>query len=158
MTALLFTIAALCMVVGHIFKVKRWGLFISVYEEPSEANLLNAMTFGHTLNAIFPFRIGDIVRVIWAGKKLNNGPALSLATVAADLYVDLLTVGAMFFGLSIIGKGGERLQKIASIYRDAFLVVIPLTVLCFFFRKKIKRIIRAIASIFNEKIEFRILM
>lgn len=157
MTALLFTLAALCMVVGHIFKVKRWGLFISVYEEPSEANLLNAMTFGHTLNAIFPFRIGDIVRVIWAGKKLKNGPALSLATVAADLYVDLLTVGAMFFGLSIIGKGGERLQKIASIYRDAFLIVIPLTVLCFFFRKKIKRIIRAIASIFNEKIEFRIL-
>ena len=69
--ALLFLMAVVCMVAGHIFKIKRWGLFIAVYEEPSEANLLNAMTFGHTLNTILPFRIGDIVRFVWAGRKMK---------------------------------------------------------------------------------------
>lgn len=158
MTVLLFfTISVICMVVGHIFKVKRWGLFISVYEEPSEADLLNAMTFGHTINTACPIRVGDLVRFLLAGRKLKNGQSLSLATVVTDLYVDLITVGAMFFGLSLIGKSGEKLQEMAVFYRDVFLIVIPLTIICIFCRKAIKKIIRAIASIFNEKLEFRIL-
>lgn len=148
MTMLFFIIAIICMVIGHIFKIKRWGLFISVYEEPLEANLLNAMTLGHTINAICPVRIGDLVRIFWTGRKLKNGQSLSLATVVADLYVDLITVGAMFFGLSLIGKGGDRLQEMAVFYRNVFLLVIPLTIICILCRKTIKRIIRIFASIF----------
>lgn len=157
MTMLFFIIAIICMVIGHIFKIKRWGLFISVYEEPLEANLLNAMTLGHTINAICPVRIGDLVRIFWTGRKLKNGQSLSLATVVADLYVDLITVGAMFFGLSLIGKGGDRLQEMAVFYRNVFLLVIPLTIICILCRKTIKRIIRIFASIFNEKLELTIL-
>ena len=154
---LTFIAAVLCMVIGHIFKVKRWGLFISVYEEPLEANLLNAMTLGHTANAIFSFRFGDIIRIIWAGRKLKNGYSFSLATVIVDLYIDVITVGAMFFGLSAIRKGGERLLQIAHFYMCAFLVIVLFTLLCIFFRKQLKKIIRIIAGIFNEKIEFRML-
>ena len=157
MTAIFFILAVICMVIGHIFKVNRWGLFISVYEEPSEANLLNAMTFGHTINTICPFRSGDIIRFLWAGRKLKNGQSLSLATVVVDLYVDVITVGAMFFGLSIIGKGGEKLQEMAFFYRNVFIVVIPLTIMCALCRKIIKRLIRSVASIFNERLELRIL-
>lgn len=155
--ALTFIIAVLCMVIGHIFKVKRWGLFISVYEEPSKANLLNALTFGHTANAVLPFRIGDIIRVVWAGRKLKNGYSFSLATVIVDLYIDVITVGAMFFGLSLIGKGGERLLEVAYFYMCAFLVIILLTLLCVLLRKQIKKFICKIAGLFNEKIEFRFL-
>lgn len=157
MIAPLFVVAVVCMVIGHIFKIKRWGLFISVYEEPSEANLLNAMTIGHTANAICPIRIGDIIRICWAGRGLKNGQSLSLATVVADLYVDLITVGAMFFGLSLIGKGGEKLQEMSMFYGQAFLAIIPLTIFSILCRKTIKRIIRAVASIFNEKLELKIL-
>lgn len=157
MIAWLFIIAVLCMVIGHIFKVKRWGLFISVYEEPSEPTLLNAMTFGHTINTLLPVRLGDIVRVTWAGRKLKNGYSFSIATVIVDLYVDLITVGAMFFGLSLIGKGGERLLKMAYYYMWAFIIIIPLTILGIIFRRGIKKVIRVVASIFNEKIELRIL-
>lgn len=157
MIAVLFLIAVVCIVIGHIFKVKRWGLFISVYEEPSESNLLNAMTFGHTLNAILPFRIGDIVRIAWSGRKIKNGYSFAFATVIADLYIDVITVGAMFFGLALIGKGGERLLEVAHFYMAVFLVIIPLTILCILFRKQMKRAIRAFAGIFNEKIEFRML-
>jgi hypothetical protein len=155
--ALLFCIAVICMVIGHVLKVKRWGLLISIYEEPYEPNLLNAMTFGHTLNAILPIRIGDIVRVFWAGRKLKNAYSFSLATVIVDLYVDVITVGAMFLGLSLIGKGGDKLLEMAHFYMCAFIIIIPLTILCIYFRKFIKRIIRVVASLFNEKIEFKLL-
>ena len=73
MITLLFFESVICMFIGHIFKVKRWALFISVYEEPSESNLLRAMILGHTLNAILPVRIGDAVRVFCAGKRIKNG-------------------------------------------------------------------------------------
>ncbi len=155
--AILWIVAVLFMVSGHIFKVKRWGLFISVYEEPSEANLLNAMTFGHTLNAVLPFRIGDIVRAVWAGRKIKNGYSFSIATVLADLFVDVLTVGCMFFGLSIIGKGGDRLLAVAYKYAILFAAVLFFLILSIPLRRYVKRIIRILARIFNEKIEFRIL-
>lgn len=153
----LWIIAVLFMVTGHIFKVKRWGLFISVYEEPSEANLLNAMTFGHTLNTILPFRIGDIVRIVWAGRKMKNGYSFSIATVLVDLFVDVLTVGCMFFGLSVIGKGGDKLLLISRRYAILFGIAFISLTLSIPFRKYVKRIIRFVAGIFNENIEFRIL-
>lgn len=157
MTAMFFCMAVLAMVVGHIFKVKRWGLFISVYEEPSESDLLNAMTLGHTLNAILPIRIGDLIRVLRAGRKVRNGYSFALATVLVDLYIDVITVGAMFFGLLLIGKGGERLRKVAQIYMVIFILAVFVVVIGVFFRRCIKKIIRSIAGVFNEGIEFRIL-
>ena len=157
MVAIFFGIAVLMMVLGHIFKIKRWGLFVSVYEVPSEANLLNAMTFGHTLNAVLPFRIGDLVRVFWAGRKLKNGNSFSLATVLVDLYLDVVTVGAMFFGLMLIGKGGANLQRAAHAYAILFGMAVFAAVVGAFFRKYVKRIIRVIAHIFNEKVELKIL-
>ena len=157
MVALFFILAVICVVIGHIFKVKRWGLFISVYEDPPTYSLLNAMTLGHTVNTLLPIRLGDIIRVICSGRKLKNGYSFSLATVLADLYVDLITVGAMFFGLSLIGKGGENLLEMAHFYMWTFIIIVPMTVFGIVFRKGIKKIIRAIASTFNEKIELRIL-
>ena len=108
----IFLLSIFFMIMGHIFKIKRWGLLISVYEKPVEYNLLNAMTLGHTLNTVFPIRIGDIVRVMWAGKKLKNSYSFSLATVIADLYIDFITVGAIFFFSIISRKGIYYLEKI----------------------------------------------
>lgn len=158
MTALLLFISAvLLMIVGHVFKVKRWGLFVSVYEEPVESNLLNAMSLGHTINAILPVRVGDVVRVLWAGNRLKNGVSFALATVFADLYIDVITVGAIALGLAIKGYGGDRLLNMAYMYGIAFIILVPFTAFCIFFRKEIKRIIRWIASVFNTQIEFRLL-
>ncbi len=157
MVILMFVVAVICMVIGHIFKIKRWGLFISVYEEPKEGNLLNSMTIGHTLNTILPIRIGDIVRIILSGRKLKNGKSFSLATVFVDLYIDFLTVGFIFCGLSILGKGGEKLLDLAQVYLYLAIVAVTITLFSVAFRKIVKNIIRGIASIFNEKIEFKLL-
>lgn len=157
MITVLMLIAIGLMVLGHICKVKRWELYISVYERPVFGNLLEALSFGHVINLLVPVRIGDIFRIAIAGKKLKNGYSFSVATVLTDLYVDLICVGAMFFGLSFIGKGGEQLQHIAHGYTVIFLIVIPVTVLSVLGRKYIKKAISFAAHIFNEEIEFRLL-
>lgn len=157
MITILMIMAITLMVIGHVFKVKRWGLYISVYENSNYGNLLEALSVGHAVNALFPVRIGDIFRVVIAGKKLKNGYAFSIATVLTDLYVDLLTVGAMFWGLSVLGKGGTYLREVAYTYQIIFLFIIPLTFLAVVFRKYLKRCIATFSSIFNERIELWLL-
>ena len=152
-----FLLSIFFMIMGHIFKIKRWGLLISVYEKPVEYNLLNAMTLGHTLNTVFPIRIGDIVRVMWAGKKLKNSYSFSLATVIADLYIDFITVGAIFFFLIISRKGIYYLEKIPYYYAFIFIFIIPITFLVIMWKKYIKSFVKKVASIFNERIELSLL-
>lgn len=153
----IFFISVVLMVAGHLFKVKRWGLYISVYEKPQFGSLLAALSVGHIINAVLPVRIGDIFRVWISGKSLKNGPSFSFATIIVDLYIDLITVGCMFFGLAAIGKGGGHLKEIACFYMMAFAVIIPLTVLCVALRKTIKKLIAGAAGVFNERIEFQLL-
>ncbi|MGI6680970.1 MAG: lysylphosphatidylglycerol synthase transmembrane domain-containing protein [Bdellovibrionota bacterium] len=154
---LLFTFALFLMVLGHIFKTKRWALFISIYEKPNKANLLNALSIGHILNAILPIRIGDIFRVFHAGRKLKNGYVFSLATVIADLYVEVITVGIIFSVLLFSIKQNEKLAPIAMIYICSSIALIVLTIIANIFRKRVKLLIAKIASIFNTHIQFNIL-
>lgn len=153
----IFLLSIFFMIMGHIFKIKRWGLLISVYEKPVEYNLLNAMTLGHTLNTVFPIRIGDIIRIIWAGKKLKNSYSFSLATVIADLYIDFITVGAIFFFSIISRKGIYYLEKIPYYYAFIFIFIIPITFLVIMWKKYIKLFVKKVASIFNERIELSLL-
>ena len=157
MTIILMMIAIGLMLVGHIYKVKRWGLYINVYEKPAEGNLLGALAVGHVINTIIPVRIGDVFRVFISGKKMKNGYALSIATVLTDLYIDLVTVGAMCGGLLFIGKGGEKLQQVAHHYSIIFLIVIPTTLICIICRRYIKKLIAICSKVFNETIEFNLM-
>lgn len=145
------------MVLGHIFKAKRWALFISVYEKSNTLNLLNALSIGHILNSVLPIRIGDVFRIFYAGKKLKNGKSFSFATVVADLYVELLTVGFIFIILSCNYKEKTDLEFVKNIYIFSCLATILITIFACIFRKEIKLFIAKIASVFNAKIEFNIL-
>lgn len=147
----------LFMIVGHFLKSKRWGLYISVYETPIFGNLLRALSVGHSVNVVMPFRIGDIIRIVLSGKRLKNGYSLSMATVIIDLYIDFFSVCIMFLGLKILGKGGVRLWQIGRLYWYVAMAVIPITTICFLNRKVVKKIISYIAKIFNENIEFCLL-
>ena len=156
MMIVFFGIAVLLMAIGHLFKVSRWSLYISVYEKPVFGNLLTALSISHIINVLLPVRLGDIFRVLVSGKSLKNRYSFSFATVITDLYIDLITVGCFFFGLAAIGKGGGQLKEIANFYMLTFVIIIPLTFLCVIFRKFIKKAIAFVASIFNDNIEFRL--
>ena len=157
MLVCLFSLAVFLMVLGHIFKAKRWALFISVYEKSNTLNLWNALSIGHILNSVLPIRIGDVFRIFYAGKKLKNGKSFSFATVVADLYVELLTVGFIFIILSCNYKEKTDLEFVKNIYIFSCLATILITIFACIFRKAIKLFIAKIASVFNAKIEFNIL-
>lgn len=145
------------MIIGHIYKTKRWGLLISIYETPSQNNLLRALAVGHIINVLIPFRIGDAVRVILSGRSLNNGYSLAIATVIIDLYLDLTCVGIIFIVLSLIYSGEGVQLEVAESYLAISIIIIALTLFSILYRKLIKKLIRIFASLFNENLEFLIL-
>ncbi|OBW95298.1 lysylphosphatidylglycerol synthase transmembrane domain-containing protein [Gallibacterium salpingitidis] len=151
------------MIIGHLYKVRRWGLYISIYETPNYGNLLNALSVGHILNIFFPLtRLGDIVRILISGRKLKNGYPFSIATVIADLYIDLLTVGLFFiiftlYANNYIKDGGGYINNIASYYIVFMCIVIFITMLIVINRKWVKKYISIFSTIFNENIEFGLL-
>lgn len=153
----LFLSAIALMLIGHIFKTQRWKQFVAVYEKPDTDTLINALANGHAWNQVLPLRIGDLVRILLAGKKMKNGYIFAIATVAVDLYLDLITVGFVFTVFWIFHVGAKELELVEKLYSMVFIVLVPLTLLGFYLSKHIKKLIQRISSLFNDEIGLKIL-
>lgn len=157
MTIILLILAIGFLVVGHLFKVYRWQQFIEIYEKPKTNNLMQALSLGYIINFIIPFRIGDLFRAWYAGRKMKNGISFSLATVIVDRVLDILCV-AIFFGIFyLVGFQDYQIKDSALFYIIGGITLILLIFLAFKFSKFIKILTKKIASIFNSNIELKIL-
>lgn len=145
------------MCAGHVLRTLRWELFINVYEKPNRKRLIKSLSLGYLINYFVPYKIGDLVRGFYAGKKMKNGKALGLSTVIVDRYLDVLSVGFIFVILSLINSGNAQLIQASKFYIIFFFALIVATLLVYALRGVLKRIIRLAASVFNEQIEVKIL-
>ena len=69
MKIIMLILAIITLVIAHILKVYRQKQFIEIYEKPNNKNLLQALSLGYIINFILPFRVGDLFRAWYAGKK-----------------------------------------------------------------------------------------
>ena len=152
-----FFCAIFFICLAHFIRVLRWELFIDIYERPDRKDLLEGLSVGYLLNYIIPFKLGDIVRAWFSGRKMKNGTSLGLSTVIVDRYLDIVCVGLIFVALSMSGVGGIEAQDTAFFYVALALVVMILMVITFFCKGIVKKIIRVIAGVFNPTIETAIL-
>ncbi len=150
-------LAILLMTSAHLIREKRWELFINIYEKPDTRRLTQSVSIVYFLNYIVPFKLGDLVRAIFAGRKMKNGMALSFSTVIIDRILDVICVGLIFVGLSIGGIGGDISSSTASFYGGLAFAMILLILLTALLRGPIKKCIRFLASIFNDSIEISLL-
>ena len=157
MSTILLIIAASTLCLAQIIRVLRWKMFIEVYEEPRNKNLVQSLAFGNLINLIFPFRIvGDIFRAVYSGKKMKNKYAFSLSTVIVDRVLDVIMVGVIFsiFMFKVSNKQIER-SFIFYIFFSIFIVVI--LILVYGLKKYIKIISLKVASLFNQDMELNVL-
>lgn len=157
MNVAFFLAAILLISIAHLIRIKRWELFIDIYEKPNKQSLLQSMAIGYLLNYIIPFKLGDVIRAWLSGKKMKNGKALGFSTVIADRYLDILSVGIIYIFLSASGLGGTATKNTATFYIICSILLLFLMFLVYTLRSGIKKVIRTVASIFNEKIESSIL-
>ena len=148
---IVFGCLAVClMLLGHILKVLRWSEFVWVYERPARVNLFYALACGHIVNAVVPFRLGDLVRMWISGRKMQNGYALSIATVFIDVYLDVCTVCGFLFLFTLAGKS-------SGTYGILLLILVVGCFLCYVQRDRLKKLIQAFSRLFNQTIELTLL-
>lgn len=152
-----FFSAVFFICLAHFTRVLRWELFIDIYEKPDRKNLLKSLSLGYMLNYIIPFKLGDLARAWFSGRKMKNGTSLGLSTVIVDRYLDIVCVGLIFVVLSMSGVGGIAVQDTAFFYVALAVAVMVLMVIIFLCRGVVKIIIRAVAGVFNPTIETAIL-
>jgi len=150
--------ALISLLLAHLIKILRWRLFIEIYEEPRDRNLIQALSFGYLINLFFPFRIvGDFFRAIYSGRKMKNSYSLSLSTVVVDRILDIITVGILFFILYIFSIYNKQIEKSFRFYTLFSVLIIVIIMLFYFLKRYIKIISLSFASLFNTYIELNIL-
>lgn len=158
MNIIFLIVAIITLSLAHLIKISRWRLFIEIYEEPRNRNLIQALSFGYLINLFFPFRIvGDFFRAIYSGRKMKNSYSLSLSTVVVDRILDIITVGILFFILYIFSIYNKQIEKSFRFYTLFSVLIIAVIVLFYFLKKYIKIISLRFASLFNTYIELNIL-
>lgn len=155
MNALLFFGSVAALMLGHGLRIRRWSRFIGIYEEPPTWALVRALSLGFALNYVLPFKLGDLCRAWYAGRRMKNGVGLSLATVIVDRFLDVLAVALIFAALRLAGVERELAQESARFYLLAAAGVLLLLVLVRVFSTQFKRLAMAAASIFNDRIRLK---
>ena len=147
-------IAIILVCLAHFIRTLRWELFVKTYEKPNTKNLLQSLSIGYFINSFIPFKAGDLVRAWISGRKMKNGRGFALATVIVDRYLDILVVGILFAIFSIFKLGNA---DSVQFYMFLAVGVLAVTLLVYILRGYVKKVLKNIASVFNAKIEIRML-
>lgn len=149
--------AIILMSVAHFIRVLRWELFVKVYEKPDKKRLLFSLSLGYIINYFVPYKLGDLIRGLYAGAKMKSGKSLGLSTVIVDRYLDIFAVGLIFLVLSLTNRDNESLVQDSRFYIILFGALLVGTLLVYLLRGLLKKLIRLIASLFNSRLEVSVL-
>ena len=133
MTVFLFVCSIVLLMVGHALRLMRWSCFIKIYEHPPAGALLRSMALGYALNFFVPFKLGDVFRAYYSGKRMKNGIGFSLATVILDRFLDLIVVALLFAVLAFSNVGRDAARESARFYYIAAAAVLAVVIVavCF---------------------------
>lgn len=153
---MMLALSILIMCIAHLVRTQRWKQFIRIYEKPDSKTLVQSLAVGYLLNFFLPLKCGDIFRAWTAGRKMKNGVGFAAATVAVDRYLDIISVGMIFIILRFLNRGADTPDTIFFYGCLSFTALVG-TILLWYYRKYVKKILKGIASVFNKKIEFAVL-
>lgn len=153
----MFIAAILIICLAHIVRVMRWELLIGTYEKPSGKKLMKALSLGYFINFFIPFKLGDVIRALYAGKSMKNGRGFSLATVIVERCIDVISVGVIFGTVYFLDKGMSSLYSEITYYAVLGIFVLFVLIVLFITRNLVKRIIGCLAALFNTVLEEKIL-
>lgn len=155
---ILFPLSILMLFLGHYFRMLRWRQSIMVYENVGRRLLLASLILGYSVNFLFPIRIlGDIIRGIYAGRKLKNGYSLSFASILLERCLDVFIVSMLFGMIQLLNLENIIFLRTCIFYIAFSVVVLIFLYLCIRWSIVPKKIIKRISSIFNDQIKLWIM-
>jgi hypothetical protein len=97
--SLLLLLSVLLLLAAHVARAVRWGfLFPKKQAQSDRTGLLIGLGIGYAINALVPFRLGEVLRGVVAGRLRRTRLAEVMATIvaerAADLFILALFIAA----------------------------------------------------------------
>lgn len=144
--------ACLLLLAGHAIRAQRWALLFPP-ASISRFNLLIGLTLGNVVNAVLPFRIGELVRLIYVWRREYISLTYVAATILAERVSDLVVVGVggLLFAVLVGGLSAVTacIMLAAAVLVIAFARLVQSS-------QRLRRGIWAASWVFNDHIRFRL--
>lgn len=95
----LFVCALLLLGVAHVVRAIRWALLFPPYVLKRRFTLLLGLGLGYAINAVLPFRLGELVRAVYVSRHEQVRLPLTLGTILAERVGDLVIIGLLILAL-----------------------------------------------------------
>ena len=145
----LYALASLLLLLAHVFRAARWALLFPAREIQRRFDLLLGLAIGYAINAIIPWRFGELARVCFVAGTTSIRMSYVAATVVAERLADLVVVSVIVAGVMAERQGNAGLLPLGLMSVAAVLVL-----LSFLIQKshQVRRFIWHAASLFNNQI------
>jgi hypothetical protein len=151
-----FGVAVSFLLAAHALRAIRHSYLFAKEELPERFGLLLALSISYALNAIIPFRIGEVVRALFLAARLRLRFPYVLATVVAERFADLAAVALIATLLAYTTNGPSReLVDAAALLAAAAFAIAGGAVLVQR-SARVRRAVWYVASLFNDTIRLSI--
>ena len=153
---LVFGAAVSVLLCAHVMRAIRHSFLFAKGDLPERFGLLLALSVSYALNALVPFRIGEIVRGLFIAARLRLRLPYVLATIVAERFADLPAVACIALGLVLVGsESAPALLRPAALLASAAILIAAGALLV---RRvdAVRRLVWRCASVFNDSIRLTI--
>lgn len=149
----IWVLATALLFAAHVIRITRQSLLFNPGDIKRPFDLLVALSLGYVVNAIVPFRIGEIVRILYASVRTHLRISQVAATVVVERVSDLMAISLL---LPIIQFAFSESVSPAMIATSGLMLAVSLLFLVggVLIRSSqwVRRAVWKCASIFNERI------
>ncbi|MDD3370316.1 MAG: lysylphosphatidylglycerol synthase transmembrane domain-containing protein [Alphaproteobacteria bacterium] len=151
---LFFLGATALLFLGHLFRSSRWGIILGRPKNEELRLRFTALSAGYIINALLPFRIGEFVRCWLFSAQSKSSLALSVGSVVVERIFDLFALALIYFAYGFFLSGFPALAALKLFGLASFLLA---AIYWIKLSSAGRKIVWAVASVFNDKIRFFLL-
>ncbi len=156
-TSLVTIAAGMTLLLSHIVRAIRWQMLFPPKAMPDRFSLLIALSIGYIVNAVVPWRLGEIARVYFVTRRTGVRFSLVGASVIVERVSDL-SATAIFFGCFVIANQATADEFGASI---ALFVSAGLALLTFLLALRLsggtRRLLWLVTSVLSDRVRLSLL-
>ena len=153
----LFTAALALLLAGHVVRLSRWSILMRQAGHPRLGEGFMALTLGYVINSVVPFRLGEIARGVYYGRRTQTDVAFVLASIIVERTLDLVAVWAITLLLISTGAFSGSSVVLETAFTLGVAVVIFLAARATSRSARFRRVVWVATSVFNQSIRITIL-
>ena len=145
----LYFAASCLLLVAHVIRAARWAQLFPAHDITRRFDLLLGLSLGYAVNAIIPWRLGELVRSWFVAHKESLRFSYVASTVVAERMTDLIVVS--FIAAFVLADAQSVAWPLPGL---SIILSVALVSFCWLVRQsqKARLIVWSAASVFNDKV------